>query len=102
MDTFWSGVASEVIQSGDPKLSLAIDMDSITTLFTKVVNTGGNDKAKLLPAQPAPVSKVSIVPQQRATNMGITFAKLKVSPSLFFAKQWPQCVYYNCCDYPMQ
>ena len=77
--TFWGTVASDVVASGDVMMRLQVDMDSITSLFTKVVDPRANAKTPKPSPAPGP-AKVALLPQQRATNMGITFAKLKVSP----------------------
>ena len=69
-------------------MSVKVDLESITALFTKVVDAGAttakHDISTATARRPATgasaeATKFSLLSHQRATNVGIAFAKLKVT-----------------------
>jgi hypothetical protein len=82
-ETIWSSFARTAVQTADPLIGVKLDLEKITSLFAKMVMPGaksGNACGAVtkVSTSPAPKARPTILSQQRATNIGITFTKLKV------------------------
>lgn len=82
--TVWGAFAREAVETSDPMIGIKLDLEKITSLFAKMTLPGQKPGAAGGATAKAPSSpgKPTILTQQRATNMGITFTKLKVSAFL--------------------